>query len=270
MKLVTVATHSEGYFPWLLKSCERHGAQLDVLGWGQKWQGYAWRLTLMIKYLKKQHPQEVVCFIDGFDVILLKPLEELEARFLKLKEQYDFQIAVGKEIALFKVLQWCAQLLFGKCKSVFINAGCYVGLAKDLLSVIQNIYHINPHFNADDQQMLLTYCRENPKNVYIDEDRHMFLNLLYPFNDINKRIASFLENDPCIYHGAANTNMNNLIRALGYNMSEREEAVVNAYHWNTQMRKGVYYSGLLIPLIVGLLIALILFIALLVRFSSRS
>ena len=36
MKLVTVATRSERYFPFLLESCERHGAKLEVLGWGQK------------------------------------------------------------------------------------------------------------------------------------------------------------------------------------------------------------------------------------------
>lgn len=269
MKLVTVATHSEGYFPWLLKSCERHGARLDVLGWGEKWQGYAWRLTLMLKYLQKQHPQEVVCFIDGFDVILLKPLEELEARFLKLKKQHDFKIAVSKEFPLLKVLQWGSQLVFGKCKSVLINAGCYIGFAKDLLNVIHSIYEIDPHFNADDQQMLVTYCRKTPYNLYIDHERHMFLTLIYPLNDVNNRISSFMENDPCIYHGAGNTNMNNLIHALGYDMSDKEAINVNAYHWKTQKKKIVYYCGLLIPLIVGCLIGLILFFVLLCHSWSR-
>lgn len=37
MRLVTVATHSERYFPYLLESCKRVDAKLDVLGWGQPW-----------------------------------------------------------------------------------------------------------------------------------------------------------------------------------------------------------------------------------------
>lgn len=258
MKLVTVATHSEGYFPWLLKSCERYGAHLDVLGWGEKWRGYAWRLTLMMKYLKEQNPTEVVCFIDGFDVILLKPPEELEARFLKLKERQDFKIAVGLEVSFLQIQQFASQLTFGKCQYDLISAGCYIGYSKDLLDVIDSIYQINPSFNADDQQMLLTYCRKEPAKVYIDKEKSMFLTLMYPLSDIKKHISPYLINDPCIYHGAANTNMNNLIRTLGYQMSDEEAAIVNAYHWRAQKRKAIYYLSLFIPYIVGILLVFVI------------
>lgn len=260
MKLVTVATHSEGYFPWLLKSCERHGVHLDVLGWGEQWKGFAWRLTLMMKYLQKQNPNEVVCFVDGFDVILLKPLDELESRFLRLKEKHDFKLAVGLEIPLMRIQQWAAQLTFGKCDSVLINAGCYIGYAQDLLDVIQNIYQINPYFNADDQQMLLTYCRRNPAKMYIDKDRQLFLTLVASFSDINKHITQFMQNDPCIYHGAANTNMNNLIKALGYEMTNEEATIVNKYHWQTQKKKAFYYCKLFLPLLLTVLLALVWFV----------
>ena len=40
VKLVTVATHSESYFPWLKESCVRYNTNLEILGWGEKWQGY--------------------------------------------------------------------------------------------------------------------------------------------------------------------------------------------------------------------------------------
>lgn len=260
MKLVTVATHSEGYFPWLLQSCERFGAKLDILGWGEKWKGFAWRLTLMIKYLEKLNPNEVVCFVDGFDVILLKPLDDLEARFLHVKKDHDFKIAVSLEIPILQVQQWTANLTFGKCQSEFINAGAYIGYAGDLLEVIHGIYKINPQFNADDQQMLLSYCRNDPKQMYIDKDRNMFLTLVYSFKDISEHIQPYADNEPCIYHGAANTNMNNLIRALGYNMTEKEEATINEYHWNTQKKKVIYYSGLFMPFIIGIVVAILLVI----------
>lgn len=34
--IVTVATHNEGYFEYLVESCKRNGAKLEVLGWGTK------------------------------------------------------------------------------------------------------------------------------------------------------------------------------------------------------------------------------------------
>jgi len=33
MKLVTIATHSDMYFPFLKQSCQYHSSQLEVLGW---------------------------------------------------------------------------------------------------------------------------------------------------------------------------------------------------------------------------------------------
>jgi hypothetical protein len=45
IKIVTVATESKYYFEYLKKSCENNGKNLEVLGYGEKWQGFAWRFT---------------------------------------------------------------------------------------------------------------------------------------------------------------------------------------------------------------------------------
>jgi hypothetical protein len=49
---VTVATHSERYFPYLKLSAEKYGHHLVILGWGQKWQGLTWKFQPMKEYLK--------------------------------------------------------------------------------------------------------------------------------------------------------------------------------------------------------------------------
>src|SRR5581483_2861422 len=72
MIVCTVATHSDRYFPSLLHSCQRHGCNLKVLGWGQKWQGFAWRWQLVRDFLASQPDTQVVMFIDPFDVIVLR------------------------------------------------------------------------------------------------------------------------------------------------------------------------------------------------------
>ena len=36
LHIVTVATESKYYFPYLIESCKRHGKELEVLGYGEK------------------------------------------------------------------------------------------------------------------------------------------------------------------------------------------------------------------------------------------
>ena len=40
MHIVTVVTHSENYFPYLVESCKRNGSDLIILGYGEKWLGF--------------------------------------------------------------------------------------------------------------------------------------------------------------------------------------------------------------------------------------
>ena len=62
VRLVNVATHSESYFPWLQESCKRYNTNLEILGWGEKWQGYSWKFTLMLNYLKKNKSRRISVF----------------------------------------------------------------------------------------------------------------------------------------------------------------------------------------------------------------
>jgi hypothetical protein len=48
--IVTVATESKYYFPYLLESCKNNGKELEVLGYGEKWEGLNWKFKKMIDY----------------------------------------------------------------------------------------------------------------------------------------------------------------------------------------------------------------------------
>ena len=104
MKLVTVATHEDGYFKWLLESVKRFNCEKDfvVLGYGEEWQGFTWRFLKMLEYLKTLNEDEVVCFCDGYDVIAIRDLKELEESFKSFKKikkslNQDFKIMVSSE-----------------------------------------------------------------------------------------------------------------------------------------------------------------------------
>src|SRR5947207_2162558 len=92
MIFCTVATHSERYFPSLLASCERHNCRLVVLGWQQKWQGFSWRYNLVKDYLQSLDKNEIVCFIDAFDVIILQDANKIAEAFRRLNVPLVFSV----------------------------------------------------------------------------------------------------------------------------------------------------------------------------------
>jgi len=57
LHIVTVATESKYYFPYLVESCKKHGKSLEVLGKGETWKGFNWRYKKMMIYLQTISPQ---------------------------------------------------------------------------------------------------------------------------------------------------------------------------------------------------------------------
>ena len=88
VKLITVATHYDGYLKWLEAGCKRYNVNLIKLGWGQEWKGFVWKFELLLNYLTDiiaQNPYELIIFIDGYDVLLLKSLDDIEQVLIKLQ-----------------------------------------------------------------------------------------------------------------------------------------------------------------------------------------
>ena len=74
LHIVTVATDSQYYFPYLVESCKRNGKELEVLGMGEVWQGFNWKYVKMMEYLKTLPTDDIVCFVDGYDVVCCRNL----------------------------------------------------------------------------------------------------------------------------------------------------------------------------------------------------
>lgn len=85
MHIVTVCTHNDGWFDALRVSCERNQCQLSVLGWGHQWKGLTWKFLLMKQFLNQcQNDNEILVFVDAFDVIVLEPSHIIHERFCSL------------------------------------------------------------------------------------------------------------------------------------------------------------------------------------------
>jgi hypothetical protein len=240
MKLVTVATHSQSYFPFLLESCKRYGAELVVLGFNQPWRGYNQKNILMKDYLGTQASDEIVCFIDAYDVLLLRPLEDLEAFFVNFNKITGARIIVGCDQTATGNIGLISRLYFGACDNKYVNSGTYIGYAADLLDMMTFIFkEISDDVQSDDQIMIRKYCSAT-KSVHIDCDRIFFFTLVqgkfthFPLkhNEVNIVIdpvsheLRFNNIKPFLVHGAGNINMLNLVEALGYDISLEQRVTI--------------------------------------------
>lgn len=218
--LVTVATNSQGYFQNFLESCNKHGMPLTVLGWGQRWQGFTWRFTLVMDFLKTLPPGDIVAFVDAYDVICLHPKEVLIDRFKKhrrnivfISEKTNFQ-----------------NLVFGKrCKGLDVNGGFYMGYAGALLDMLTKVHRIitlpenrkRPKFK-DDQAVWWHVCNNElseffNKHVSVDTTGHIMHVPSWTLRSLNHCNVEDLNcKDPVFFHCIGNRNMDKVIKFYGY------------------------------------------------------
>ncbi len=260
MRLVTIATHSDLYFPFLKKSCRKYNSPITVLGWGQPWPGFSFKSKLMNDYLVDVPDDDIVCVIDSFDVLLLRPIEELESSFRTYSELTGVRIIVGFDIQPSVVVSTVARWQFGTCHGVSLNAGTYIGYAKEIKHMINDIY-IDPRL--DDQVLLTKYVQKYPHRVHIDTTSLFFLTVNNPIGEFMYDNHIKVEDDMLYYrgirpffaHGNGNTDMTRLIKALGYKMSKNAlDYILTKSKW-VQFKKAIdYYYPQLIVLCILLLL----------------
>ena len=70
LKLVTVATHSNLYFPILNNYCKKNNIKLHVLGWGKTYNNHHFKDDQIIKFTETCDEKDIVMFLDGFDSMI--------------------------------------------------------------------------------------------------------------------------------------------------------------------------------------------------------
>ena len=230
LHIVTVATEPKFYFKYLVESCKKNGKEIVVLGFGKQWQGYSWKFKLMIEYLEKLKDTDIVCFVDGYDVICNRDLRELKDLFISFRNKYNFKILTAIDIYMFQIQQYMAEPYFKKCNDMLLNSGTYIGYVKDLKELLTFAYNIDGN-SKDDQYLLTQYCIMNKKNVYIDDKQNFFLTIHKSFNNIDNELlftnnkAYYNNKQPFFIHGPSCTYLNNIIIKLGYNLDN--ETILN-------------------------------------------
>jgi hypothetical protein len=272
--IVTVATHSQYYFPYLVESCKKNGKELTVLGYGEKWEGFNWRYKKVLEYLIKLNSEDIVCFVDGYDVICTRNLSELPNKFMELKRETKCKIIVGEQkIIVNNAFSYISELAlkyyFGKCKNHSLNAGTYIGNVTDLLELIKGILNINSMNNADDQILITKYCKIKPNDITVDTDNKLFLTLELPYQEIDRHVefrdnkVYYQNNAPFFIHGAGQTYLDNILIQLNYNYNDKiNQKIYNDYYNNILFRIKNSNSIIAIIIILIVIIFIILFVIL--------
>ena len=106
LHIITVATESKYYFPYLVDSIKKHNNKLTTLGFNQTWKGFNWRCNLMKKLLLSYNKTDIICFIDGYDVLCVRDLNDLNLEFIKIKNREKCKIIVGYDYIPNKIIKF--------------------------------------------------------------------------------------------------------------------------------------------------------------------
>ena len=277
MKLVTVATHSERYYPYLKLSAKAHGHDLITLGWGEKWKGFGWKFQLMRDYLNSLKSDELICFIDGYDVIVLQSPDTIESNYREITNGDKSSVVISTEVSADQIVNYWATFFSYKCKGYLVNTGTYIGYSSVLIEIFNDMCTIfECKSDSDDQILLQKYCIQNEDKFVIDNDMKIFLvvplltdKLTSGKHDIEikDKTLHYKKSRPCILHAPAYTDIDDIIVGLGYDgtifQGRNEDKTTYRINFIKHFIKEIYYRYFIF---INILLV-ILFIFILQKFN---
>lgn len=259
MKLVTVATHSHAYFPYLQQSCEQFAVPCSVLGFGQKWTNNKGKIDILLNHINTLDDNEIILFTDAFDVIVTKHSSIILDRFVSFEKPIVLSINDTQNNFIIKMF---LRLKYGSCNGYYINSGTYIGYVyaiKQMLNLAQGIY--DNKIQSDQQLLSKLYvqCRYWwDCNVALDTEKTIFnvphCKLLDVFKQVQmycgySPIVEYNDSSGCVLHGPGNFNLNPSIeKYLGVKVSTGTRVYSNStpIFYTNDIRKFLYLFTIII------------------------
>jgi hypothetical protein len=212
MKLFTIGGGDLSKFDDLKSSAKLSGAEIHYIG-NPTWSGYFDKIYFALEKIKELPKDDIVCFIDGFDVVSVGGLEEIKQKFL----DYNCDLLLSSEMNCWPPCYKDAFPIKKDCPTQFkyINTGGIIGYVHALLDLwqwkpIDEIKAVCARLS--DQGYCYEYYAANhdKKNIKIDSMCNIFLSMYgYDWNEFyiqNGRIFNtVLKNSPCVLHFNGNS-----------------------------------------------------------------
>ena len=158
-------------------------------------------------------------------------------------------------------------MYFTKIDNNYINSGCYMGYAKNLLIVLEEIYKSINNLENDDQILLIDYCKKNPDSYVLDINNNIFLCYLDSLKEINDKLdiindtVYYKNSKPFFIHGPGFTYLNNILIKIGFKNTEYLQNIKLSYKKNVKNKTSYYVLNLLEKYqIIFIIIYLIIFL----------
>lgn len=167
----TVASAINDNLNKLIESCTKHHIDLEIQGLDLPYYGNGTKLLRMNDYLETLPDDDIVMFVDGYDVLIVADKELILEKFLK----FNAPFVMSAERSCWPNPKLASNFP-GSGTFRFLNSGGYIGYVKNLKSWLQSLKPFDLK-NGDQLQIMKNYI--NNRDAFIlDTQSEIFLSLL--------------------------------------------------------------------------------------------
>jgi hypothetical protein len=197
----TVASRQNENLNKLIFSCEKHHIDLVILGLGLPYHGNGTKLLRMDHYIHTLPDDDIVMFVDAFDVLVVADKEVILEKFFKLNAPF----VMSAEKACYPFAHRANDYPPAPSVFKFINSGSYIGYVRNLKEWLTDISPID--LQASDQGQMTNHYLD--KNAFFVLD--YFCELFLPLFKVKPEEIAIDEDDrvvrclttgsePCVIH----------------------------------------------------------------------
>lgn len=204
LHVVTYATHggSDDRFCRAVESAIMNNVSLSVLGWEKKWKGLSQKLEAAQSYSSSLPPQDVILFVDAFDVMftksanaphLLSAFNALNASILFSAECGCWPHVIEKDGTAICLTQYPAS----PTPYRYLNSGSWMGLAGPASAMLGEVQRLagGNFATANDQKLVADMFMSGKYGIKLDyhtsvfQAMHMTLDPPLPYCDPMQDLA---------------------------------------------------------------------------------
>lgn len=171
LHVCTVASYKNKGFHQLIESCQKNDIKIDVLGMNLPYKGLSDKLIYMREYLSALPDDDIVLFVDAFDVVFLTGQDVILRKFLAMNTPLVFSV----ERSCACVPKLGDKYPKGPTSFRYLNSGTYIGYVWAIKDLLKDLGSINPKDN--DQVLLSKHYLEHPEKYCFDYYCELFLPL---------------------------------------------------------------------------------------------
>ena len=198
----TVANRMHPNLEKLIISCKENGIQLEILGMGQPYVGNTTKLRVMKEYCHRLPDDDLVLFVDAFDVLILADKQEIVSRFLAL----DVPMLMAMEMNCWPLKSSAPFHPPTSSPFKYINTGGYMGWVKAVRRWLDS-FDGTLLSGKSDQGAAHKLFMEKPHLYALDHWCAIFLCLFQVPADavlidpVSRRVTcSYTNSSPCVLH----------------------------------------------------------------------